>query len=98
MDFSHPNVVLLYIYFYKFRKHQIYHYHYTITGYHSNKLLRVNTLHKHKSCSMSQTSEQSFVSVYCVYSVSIDNILMWMLYKGESLQLTSCVYYLCERR
>jgi hypothetical protein len=33
-------------------------------------------LYESELCSRSRTSEQTFVSVYRVYSVSIDNILM----------------------
>jgi hypothetical protein len=45
-------------------------------GYRRNKLSIVNTLHKRELCNRSRTNEFFFVSVYRVYSVSIDN--MWM--------------------
>jgi hypothetical protein len=40
--------------------------------------LSVNKLRKSKLCSGSQTSDQDFGSVYRVYYVSTDNILMWI--------------------
>jgi heterodisulfide reductase subunit B len=51
---------------------------YTIPGYQSNELSSVIMFHKHKLCSKLQTSEDSFVSVCHVCSVSTDNILMWI--------------------
>jgi hypothetical protein len=41
-------------------------------GYHRNELSSVNMLRERKLCSRSVSSEQSFVSVYRVYSLSID--------------------------
>jgi hypothetical protein len=42
-------------------------------------------------CSRSQIREQSFVSVYDIISVGIDNTVLWIsgfiLYKGNSLRL-----------
>lgn len=49
-----------------------------ISGYHSSELFRINMLCQRKLCSRSQTKEQSFVSVYRVYFVSIGAILMRM--------------------
>jgi hypothetical protein len=58
----------------------------TISGYHSNENLSVKIIHEHKFCSRSQRSEKYFASVYHVYSVSTDNILMWICeYKGFDL-------------
>jgi hypothetical protein len=51
---------------------------YKISGYRSNELLSVNMLHQQKLHSRSLTREQSFVSVYRVYYVNTDNILMWI--------------------
>jgi hypothetical protein len=50
----------------------------SISGYRGNKLSSVNTLHEHKLCSRSLNSEQSFILVYCVYSLSNESILMWI--------------------
>jgi hypothetical protein len=47
-------------------------------GYDNNELSSINTLDERKLCSRSRKSEQYFVSVYRVYFVSINNILMWM--------------------
>jgi hypothetical protein len=49
---------------------------YIISGYHSNELLSINMFHECMLCSRSQTIEQSFVSVYLVCSVSIDNMFI----------------------
>jgi hypothetical protein len=56
---------------------EMHHCHYTISGYHTNKLLSVNTL---RECKLhtSQMSKQSSVSVYRVCSESTDNMLMWI--------------------
>jgi hypothetical protein len=51
---------------------------YTIPGYGRNELSVVNTLHEIKLWSSSRTREHCFVSVCRVYSVNIDNILMWI--------------------
>jgi hypothetical protein len=56
----------------------------------------------YKLYSRSRTNEQSFVSVYCVYFVSINNISIYryvkcsIQYKGDGLQLTICVWYRWE--
>jgi hypothetical protein len=50
--------------------------HCEISGYHSNELQSVNTLHETVLYSKSRMRGQSFVSVY-VRSVNSDNILMW---------------------
>jgi hypothetical protein len=42
----------------------------------ATKCRTINTLHESKLCSKSGTSEQPLVSVYRVYFVSSDNILM----------------------
>jgi hypothetical protein len=59
---------------------EIYHCQYAILGYHSEEMSRVNMLHEPKLhvCGRSRTNRQYFVSVYRVYSVSIDNILLWV--------------------
>jgi hypothetical protein len=46
--------------------------------YHSNKLWIYNLLLERNLCSKSRTREQSFISVLIVYSVSTDNIFVWM--------------------
>jgi hypothetical protein len=47
-------------------------------GYHSNESSSVNKLHERKLInSRPRTKDQSFVSVFRVYSVSIYNISMW---------------------
>jgi hypothetical protein len=51
-----------------------------IFGYYSNELLSVNTLHEHKLRNKSQMSEQPSLSIYRVYSMSADNILMCCCY------------------
>jgi hypothetical protein len=71
-----------------------------ISSYHSNELLSINTLDERNLCSRSQTIEQHFVSVYRVYSVSIDNILMWVCEVWYTLQgrlfTIDCVCYSWE--
>jgi hypothetical protein len=94
--------VRLYIYIYIQREREIYHCHYPVSDYHSNELSNVKTLHERKLCSRSRTSEHFFVSVYHVYSVSIDSLLMWIcvkysiLYKGDYLGFTICACYSWE--
>jgi hypothetical protein len=46
---------------------------YAICGYNSNELLGVNTLHERKlrTRSMSRTIEQSFISMFRVYPISL---------------------------
>jgi hypothetical protein len=61
-----------------------------------NELSNVNTLRDCKLCSRSRTSKHSFVSVYRVYSVSTDTILMWIFevqYNIQSRWFT--IDYLC---
>jgi hypothetical protein len=53
-----------------FCKHENYDCYYAISGYHSNEMWNVNTLHDRKLC-RSLTSEQSFVSASRVYCVNI---------------------------
>jgi hypothetical protein len=57
-------------------KRDIHRQHCVTSCYHSSELLGVNTMHEHKFCSWSRMTEQTFVSVYHVHSVSIDNILV----------------------
>jgi hypothetical protein len=47
-----------------------------ISGYPSKELSSVNTLHELKLYSTSQTREQSYAPVYCIYSLSIDYVFM----------------------
>lgn len=54
--------------------------YYAISVYYNNILSSVSTLHVHKLCSESYTITCSFVSVYCVYSVSTGNILDWSVW------------------
>jgi NADH:ubiquinone oxidoreductase subunit C len=49
-----------------------------ILSYLSNKFSSINMFHECKLYMRSQMSDRSFVSVYHVYSVSTDNILMWV--------------------
>jgi hypothetical protein len=58
------------------RKCEVHHFNYEVSGYHSNELSSVNTLHEPMLC-RSGTRLQ-FVSMRSVYCVSIDNILMRM--------------------
>jgi hypothetical protein len=51
---------------------RIYRCHYVISGYYSNELFR-----KRQLCSRSRT-KNGIVSVYRVYSVSTDAVLMWI--------------------
>jgi hypothetical protein len=65
----------------------LYHYDYEISAYYSNKLSSVNTLSNHYLCRSSRMSEQSFLSLYRVYSL-LNNILIWMcsiLYRVRQL-------------
>jgi hypothetical protein len=78
-------------------KRTIFHCHYVSSGYHSN------TLHEPWLCSTSQTSEQSFISVYRVDSVSIGTTLFLcgyvkcsILYKENCLWLTIHACYSWE--
>jgi hypothetical protein len=50
--------------------------HYEVSGFHGNELSSVNKMHKLKLRNRSQMSDQSYVSVYRIYSVNIDNSLM----------------------
>jgi hypothetical protein len=58
-----------------FAIHAIYHCLYTISGYH-RKEMSANQLYERKLRSRPRASQQSFASVYRVYSVSTYNILM----------------------
>jgi hypothetical protein len=73
---------------------------YAISGHHSNELSRLTTWHERNTCSKSRRSEQSFVSMYRVYSVSIDNILydVWSVvyYIKEMVWLKICGCYSWE--
>jgi hypothetical protein len=53
----------------------IYHCQYTTSGYHSSELSGINKSLEHK-LRRSQTTEQSFISVFGVYFVRTDNNLM----------------------
>jgi hypothetical protein len=46
-----------------------------ISGYYDNELSNINAL---QLCYRSRMTKQSFVSVYCLYALSINNILMWV--------------------
>jgi hypothetical protein len=48
-------------------KLEIYHYQYAISGYGSNEVSNIYTLHESKLGSRSRTREQFFVSAYRVY-------------------------------
>jgi hypothetical protein len=64
-------------------KHDVYHCHYTSSGYYGKELPRVNKLYERNLCSRSRTNVQYFVSVCRVYFMSSDTILMCsILYKG----------------
>jgi type III secretory pathway component EscV len=52
--------------------------HHAISGYRSNKLLNINMPRKRKSRSRLRKSEESYVSVYRVYPMSIDYNLIWI--------------------
>jgi hypothetical protein len=77
-----PPPLSLYIYntsvYIKFCNDEWELWNYVISGYHRNELSIVNTLHERKLCSRSRSSEQFFISLRCVYSVSTDHIFMWM--------------------
>jgi hypothetical protein len=47
-----------------------------ISDYHCTELSRANKLLEYKLRSRSRTSELSLVSLYCVYSVIVDDILI----------------------
>jgi hypothetical protein len=49
-----------------------------ISDYYSNDISTVNTLHEFKLYSTSGMRKQSSVSVYRVYYVNFDNILIWI--------------------
>jgi hypothetical protein len=55
--------------------HETHRCHYAVAGYHRNELSIVNTLNECKLRSTTWTNEQSFTSVYRVYSVS--NTIFW---------------------
>jgi hypothetical protein len=71
-------------------KHEIYR-HYTVLSNYCNKLSSVNLFNECKLCGRSQTSVHSFVLVCLVYSVSIDNMLMWIYEPGNPRKKESCL-------
>jgi hypothetical protein len=52
--------------------------HYEISGYDSNELLSINMLHGQELCGRAQMSEHTPISENHVYSVNIDNSLIWI--------------------
>jgi hypothetical protein len=71
--------------------------HCAVAAYCSNELWSVSRLHVRKLCSRSRNSEQSFVSVYRVYSLHNYNMLKYGIpCEGDSLRLTVCACYAWE--
>lgn len=71
--------VCVFVFVHKFCKHEIYHFHYPISDYHSSKLSNVGMLQEHKLCCRSLASSL-FFSVYYAYFLTIDNTLI-MIYE-----------------
>jgi hypothetical protein len=49
-----------------------------VSGFHGNELSSFNALHELKLRSRSRTKDQSYVSVYRICSLNIDNISIWI--------------------
>jgi hypothetical protein len=68
---------------YMFCKREIYHRHYTISGYHSNEFSSINTLYRRMLCTKSWKSEKSFACVCCVYALTWVLATQWNLTNPE---------------